>query len=106
MTSGEEMSFSRKFIISYLVGSATLAGYAIYGNITAGASSLHLLSTILYSPIAALFLTYDVLVLGKLKLIWGFFSFYFGFAITVFYFYLNPKIRRSKSGDNGHGRVE
>lgn len=64
---------------SFLAGSLTLACYSIVNSFFVGAKNLNVLAELIFSPVFALTLHYDFLVLGKTKLLGSLVSFYAGF---------------------------
>lgn len=74
-----------KLSLCYLFGSMALGGYVILGSLHAGTDPQYLV-TIVTSPILSLFVVYDVLILGKLKLLDGFLIFVFSSSLLAIYF--------------------
>ncbi len=83
-----------RLLVCYTVGSIFLAIWAVYGTMASGALYPNYLMIVLWSPIQAIFINYDVLVLGKMKLLGGFTTFYSGAILAgIYLFFKARKIR-------------
>ncbi len=88
------MKLISRLLICYIVGSIFLAICAVYGTMASGALNPNYLMIVLWSPIQAIFINYDVLVLGKIKLLGSFIAFYSGVILAgIYLFFKARKIR-------------
>lgn len=79
------MKLIKRLMLCYLSGSLALGIYVILGSLYARTNPEYFM-TIVTSPIQAAFVGYDVLVMGKIKLLDGFLVFVFGSSLLAIYF--------------------
>ncbi len=93
------MKIIKYFFALVLFSSIFMALFAIISAYWHGGRNIDVVMVLLFSPIQIIFLHYDVIVLGKLKLISSLLAFYGGAFLFVTYFWLK-KDKITKVGGN------